>query len=93
MPFVLPYRARLFFEVNDSITFWIVWTYQSPMIYINLFHTVTIGYLFSLVLHVCGLLSALAFRIKNLYVGTQDEIQNSAIIFRDIVERHRFIVR
>nr|UEN71261.1 olfactory receptor 78 [Gregopimpla kuwanae] len=92
VPFVLPYRTRLFFDVEDWPTFWFVFVYQSPMIYIHLFHTVTIGVLFSFVLHVCGKLAVLAFRIRNLKVDPEANSRHTKRVFHDIVDNHLEII-
>lgn len=87
----LPYRTRVFFEL-DTTAFWLMWTYQLPEIYLNTFQTATIGYLFSLILHVCGQMSVLAHRIKNINLGPREEDRSSRIVFQDIVKRHQNIL-
>nr|AXM05170.1 odorant receptor [Campoletis chlorideae] len=93
LPFVLPYRTHLFFDVKDSSTFWTVWLLQSPMIWIHMFHTATIAFLCCLVLHVCGKMAVLTFRIKNLDLDRHEDPGSFRIIFRDIVTRHRDILQ
>ncbi|XP_043277725.1 odorant receptor 45b-like [Venturia canescens] len=93
LPFVLPYRTHLFFEIKDSSMFWVVWILQSPMICIHMFHSVTIAFLFSLVLHVCGKLAVLTYRIKNLDLEKHEDPGTFRNIFCDIVTRHREILQ
>nr|AXM05206.1 odorant receptor [Campoletis chlorideae] len=85
------YRTRVFFDL-DATAFWLMWTYQLPEIYLNTFQTATIGYLFSLILHVCGQMSVLAHRIKNIELGPREEDRSSKLVFQDIVKRHRSIL-
>ncbi|XP_043274136.1 odorant receptor 49a-like [Venturia canescens] len=85
------YRTRVFFEL-DTTAFWIMWAYQIPEIYLNTFQTATIGYLFSLILHVCGEMSVLAQRIKNIDLGPREEDRSSKLVFQDIVKKHRNIL-
>lgn len=93
VPFVLAYRVRLFFEINDSTTFYLAWLYQAPVMYMGIWHTAAIGLLFSLVLHVCGQLSVLTFKIKNLNLDDREiDSETTRSIFRDIVVRHREIL-
>nr|UEN71228.1 olfactory receptor 45 [Gregopimpla kuwanae] len=91
-PFVLPYRSRIFFEVNDATTFWLVYIYQTPTIYIHLFHTVAISYLVTLVLHVCAQLSILSLRIKNIKIDPLNEVRSTRLMFQEMVERHLKII-
>nr|AXM05184.1 odorant receptor [Campoletis chlorideae] len=93
VPFILSYRARYFFEVNDSMTFWIVWTWQTPVMCFSIYQTVSIGYLFSIILHVSGQMAVLTFRINNLQLISTESNEASRNIFSDIVSRHRNILR
>ena len=89
----MPYRGHLFLDVTESLLFWSVWIYQIPMIYINMFHSMTIGFLFSLILHICGQLAVLAHRVKNVKILHSDDHQGTIAIFKDIVGRHRNIIK
>nr|AXM05231.1 odorant receptor [Campoletis chlorideae] len=89
LPYVLPHRTRVFFEVTEPSTFWLIWLYQCPMAILSIYLAATIGYVFSLILHVCGKLSVLVVRIKRLDLATieKDEAFRAAV-FRDILEKH-----
>ncbi|XP_043276951.1 odorant receptor 13a-like isoform X2 [Venturia canescens] len=88
LPYVLCHRTRFFFEVTDSSTFWLVWLYQCPIIFLSAYLAATIGYVFTLILHVCGKMSVLVFRIKKLDLSKVETDEFSRRVFRDIVERH-----
>lgn len=92
VPFVLAYRVRLFFEINDTTTFYLVWIYQAPVLYMGIWHTAAIGLVFSLVLHLCGQISVLSFKIRNLDLGDRENDQTFGSIFQDIVVKHRKIL-
>ncbi|XP_043277727.1 odorant receptor 43a-like [Venturia canescens] len=92
-PFILPYRNYLFMEINDSSTFWTVWTLQLPMIYIHTLHGILVAFLCCVVLHVCGKMAILSFRIKNISLDKCQESECSRSIFRDIVTKHQDIIQ
>nr|AXM05153.1 odorant receptor [Campoletis chlorideae] len=92
MPYVLAYRVRLFFEIKDPITYYLAWLYQAPVMYMGVWHTAAIGFLFSLVLHVCGQLSVLSFKIKHLNLQERQSKEAFRSIFKEIVVRHRKIL-
>nr|AXM05205.1 odorant receptor [Campoletis chlorideae] len=91
-PFPISYRTRFFFEINDSRTFWIVWLCQSPMILGQSIHAMSIGFLFSMILHVCGKLSVLSYRIKVLGLELRENPEKSQLLFRGIIETHCDII-
>ncbi|XP_043276952.1 odorant receptor 49a-like [Venturia canescens] len=88
LPYVLCHRTRLFFDVTESYTFWLVWLYQCPIMFLSTYLPATIGYVFTLILHVCGKLSVLVIRIKKLDLSKIESDEFSRRVFRDIVERH-----
>ncbi|XP_043277726.1 uncharacterized protein [Venturia canescens] len=88
LPYILPNRTWLFFDVTKASTFWLVWLYQCPIVCTATFQVATIGYVFSLILHVCGKLSVLVFRIKQLDLSSVETDEHTRKVFRDIVQSH-----
>lgn len=64
--FVLPYRINIFFDITNTRTYVLVYLYLFPILYLAVCHMAAICLLVTLVLHICGELSILSYRIKNL---------------------------
>nr|QNL15033.1 olfactory receptor 89 [Aulacocentrum confusum] len=85
--FELPFRIRIFFTVNDTLTYYLVYFYQFPMVYLLICHNAWICLLITIVLHICGQLAIVEYRIRHIKMlpGARD---NTNTIFRELVERH-----
>ncbi|CAD1471554.1 unnamed protein product, partial [Heterotrigona itama] len=63
----LPFRVHAFLDYrNDLQNFVIMYLYQLPFMFIGLSHTTSVSILVNLVLHICGKLSILSHRIRNI---------------------------
>ena len=94
--YVLPYRTHLFFGIEDTRTYALVYIYQTPMVYLNAVHTASVCLLITLVLHVCGRMSVLSHRIRNINAPSKDRgesFDDPKIVFRDIVGHHLEIIQ
>ncbi|XP_043277723.1 odorant receptor 13a-like [Venturia canescens] len=87
-PFVLPFGTRLFFEINDSRTYLMVYAYQSPMIYVLVCHSAWFCLLTTMVFHICGQLAIVEYRIRTIRVPLLNETDDSNAVFRRIAQKH-----
>nr|QHN69116.1 odorant receptor 28b [Sirex noctilio] len=88
--YVIPYRTRLFFEVTELRTYVLVYVCQVPIVPLVTFgYTGTDCLLVTLMLHVCGQLSALSHRVK--------EVTTSPLgyrhVIRELVTNHLRLIR
>jgi len=77
--FMLPYRVHTFFDITDTHTYVLIYLYLFPMFYASICHMAAICLLVILVFHICGKLSILSYRIKN--IGMQDMVINRVRAF------------
>ncbi|XP_011642257.2 odorant receptor 2a-like, partial [Pogonomyrmex barbatus] len=82
--FMLPYRVHAFFDTNNIHTYILVYLYLCPLIYISICHMAAICLLVILVFHICGELSILSYRIRNIGECSQSEV---------IIDRIRSFIR
>nr|AXM05204.1 odorant receptor [Campoletis chlorideae] len=87
-PFVLPFGTRLFFEIKDARTYFMVYAYQSPMMYVLVCHSAWFCLLTTMVFHVCGQLAIVQYRIRMIKVSLIHEPDNSNAVFRKIAQKH-----
>ncbi|XP_043286956.1 odorant receptor 13a-like [Venturia canescens] len=92
VPYTLAYRVHYFFEVKDDRTFYLIWFYDFPTMWIPPWYASTIGLLVTLVYHISGQLSVLSFRVRNLSSKDFKDVQNTRIIFRDLAQTHHDIL-
>lgn len=85
--FILPFKTKLFFSFNDTQTYYLLYVYQLPMVYLLICHNAWICLLITIVLHICGELSIIEYRIRNIKINRNDESESQAI-FRRLVQRH-----
>nr|AXM05180.1 odorant receptor [Campoletis chlorideae] len=91
-PYTLAYTTNYFIEVNDDVTFYLIWIYNFPMVFFAPWYTSSIGLLVSLVYHISGRLSVLSYRIKNLRVQDFEHEQVMKMVFHELVHTHLEIV-
>nr|WHS04410.1 odorant receptor 7 [Psyttalia incisi] len=72
--------------VVDMQTYLMAYTYLSPMIYLLACQNAWICLLITIQLHICGQLSVVEYRIRNI-VYEQDN-QRSNMIFKPVVDLH-----
>ncbi|KAH0948250.1 OrR1 [Eciton burchellii] len=77
--FMLPYRVHTFFDITDIQTYALIYLYLFPMFYASICHMAAICLLVILVFHICGKLSILSYRIKN--IAMQDMVINRVRAF------------
>ncbi|XP_076181623.1 odorant receptor 4-like [Ptiloglossa arizonensis] len=65
-PYQLPFRAHIIFDYNSPTLYTLVYVYQLPITYVALCHVAEVSIIVSLVLHLCGKLSVLSYRIRNI---------------------------
>ncbi|RLU27208.1 ObirOr5-R2 [Ooceraea biroi] len=85
--FMLPYRVHTFLDITDTYTYILIYLYLFPMFYTSILHMAAICLLVVLVFHICGELSILSYRIKNIEV--QSMVVNR---FRTFVRMHLKII-
>ncbi|XP_025159555.1 odorant receptor 4-like [Harpegnathos saltator] len=72
--FVLPYKIHMFFDITNTRTYVLMYLYLFPMIYNSICHMAAICLLVILVFHICGELSILSYRIKNVQAYSRDAL-------------------
>ncbi|XP_032671371.1 uncharacterized protein LOC116844231 [Odontomachus brunneus] len=87
--FVLPYRIHTFYDIANTRTYVLMYLYLFPMFYNSMCHMAAICLLVILVFHICGELSILSYRIKNVQTYSQDVL---AARIRDFVRMHLKII-
>ncbi|XP_072760981.1 odorant receptor 4-like isoform X1 [Anoplolepis gracilipes] len=87
--FILPYRIHTFFDITNSYTYILMYLYLFPMFYISICHMAAICLIVILVFHICGELSILSYRIKNIRTYSQDIVVNR---IRSFVRMHLKII-
>lgn len=94
IPFILPYRMRFFFNIPDTRTYVLLYLSQSPMLYYYYCHTISVCFLCTLIVHVCGELSILAYRVRNINESSSSiDKGNSDIALRNFAIEHQKIIR
>nr|AXM05233.1 odorant receptor [Campoletis chlorideae] len=94
IPFILPYRMRLFFSIPDTRTYVLLYLSQSPMLYYYYCHTISVCFLCTLIVHVCGEMSILAYRIRKINQSSSSNNNNNPeIALRDVAIEHQKIIR
>nr|QHN69158.1 odorant receptor 28a [Sirex nitobei] len=88
--YVMPYRTRFFFEITELRTYVLVYVCQVPIVLLGtLGYTGTDCLLVTLILHVCGQLSVLSHRVK--------EVTTSPLgyrhVIRELVTNHLRLIR
>ena len=86
----MPYRTRFFFEITELRTYVLVYVCQVPIVLLGtLGYTGTDCLLVTLILHVCGQLSVLSHRVK--------EVTTSPLgyrhVIRELVTNHLRLIR
>nr|UEN71251.1 olfactory receptor 68 [Gregopimpla kuwanae] len=90
----LPYRTYLPLSIDRPELYVLIYIYQSPMVYLNAVHTASVCLLISLVLHVCGRLSILSYRIRNIsHSKGLSSFDDPKEVFRGIVGYHLEIIK
>ncbi|XP_014488638.1 PREDICTED: odorant receptor 4-like isoform X2 [Dinoponera quadriceps] len=87
--FVLPARIHTFFDITNTRTYVLMYLYVCPMFYSSVCHMAAICVLVILVFHICGELSILSHRIKNVQVYSRDVL---AARIRGFVRMHLKII-
>ncbi|KAG8041481.1 hypothetical protein G9C98_002774, partial [Cotesia typhae] len=83
---VLPFRLKLFFSIETTQSYFIMYGYLLPMIYLLICHNAWICLLITMVLHICGQLAVLNHRIRHIPPDIdEDKIQ---VVFGRLVRRH-----
>ncbi|CAD6225826.1 GSCOCT00005744001.3-RA-CDS, partial [Cotesia congregata] len=83
---VLPFRLKLFFSIETTQSYFIMYGYLSPMVYLLICHNAWICLLITMVLHICGQLAVLNHRIRHIPPDiNEDKIQ---VVFGRLVRRH-----
>ncbi|KAL6421618.1 hypothetical protein ACFW04_014503 [Cataglyphis niger] len=70
--FMLPYRVHTFVDTTNSYTYILMYLYLFPMSYAAICHMAAICLIVILVFHICGELSILSYRIRNIRTYSQD---------------------
>lgn len=86
---MLPYRVHTFVDITNSYTYILMYLYLFPMLYASICHMAAICLLVILVFHICGELSVLSYRIKNVRTYSQDMMVNR---IRSFVRMHLKII-
>ncbi|XP_050452443.1 odorant receptor 22c-like [Cataglyphis hispanica] len=74
--FMLPYRVHTFVDTTNSYTYILMYLYLFPMFYASICHMAAICLIVILVFHICGELSILSYRIRNIRTYSQDIVVN-----------------
>ncbi|XP_044586757.1 odorant receptor 13a-like [Cotesia glomerata] len=83
---VLPFRLKLFFPIETTQSYFIMYGYLSPMVYLLICHNAWICLLITMVLHICGQLAVLNYRIRRIPPDIDEhKIQ---VVFGRLVRRH-----
>lgn len=83
---ILPFQTKLPIALLDMQTYFMVYAYMSPMIYFLACQNAWICLLITIQLHICGQLSIVEYRIRNM-VPESDE-HRSHMILKSVVDRH-----
>lgn len=87
--FMLPYKVHTFFDITNTRTYILMYLYLFPMLYASICHMAAICLVVILVFHICGELSILSYRIRNVETYSQDMIADR---IRSFVRIHLKIV-
>ncbi|XP_063982316.1 uncharacterized protein LOC135165187 isoform X2 [Diachasmimorpha longicaudata] len=90
IPLLLPYRSHLPFPITDTTTYILVYLYQSPLMYVHAFHTLSASFLITLTLNASGHLAILARRIRSIEPNTSEILE---VKLGNFVRRYQEIVR
>ncbi|XP_011309892.1 uncharacterized protein [Fopius arisanus] len=83
---ILPFRITLPYTILDTRMYWMTYAYLSPMIYLLACHNGWICVLITVQLHICGQLSIVEHRIRNIVHVTDHDTSHA--IFKSLVDRH-----
>jgi hypothetical protein len=87
--FMLPYKIHTFFDITNTRTYILMYLYLFPMLYASICHMAAICLVVILVFHICGELSILSYRIRNIDMYSQDMMMDR---IRSFVQIHLKIV-
>lgn len=87
--FMLPYKVYTFFDITNTRTYILMYLYLFPMLYASICHMAAICLMVILVFHICGELSILSYRIRNIQTYSQDMVVDR---IRSFVRMHLKIV-
>ncbi|KAG7203379.1 hypothetical protein KM043_013450 [Ampulex compressa] len=85
----LPFGAVSLVNVTNMKTYILLYVCQMPCAYTGLVHTTTVCLIVTLVLHICGKLSVLSCRIRNLRAIEINQWNN---VMADMVQMHLKLV-
>ncbi|THK33204.1 odorant receptor 13a [Diachasma alloeum] len=83
---VLPFHITLPYTIVDTRVYWMTYAYLSPMIYLLACHNGWICVLITVQLHICGQLTIVEHRIRNIVHVTDHDASHA--IFKSLVDRH-----
>nr|UEN71247.1 olfactory receptor 64 [Gregopimpla kuwanae] len=83
---LLPYPICTFHIIKNIRNYYIVYACEGPMVYIATCHGILACFVWSLIIDVCGQLSVLSFRIRNMQ--TNSSVKRLESELRDIIKRH-----
>jgi len=87
--FMLPYKVHTFFDITNTRTYILMYLYLFPMLYASICHMAAICLVVILVFHICGELSILSYRIRNVEMYSKDTMVDR---IRSFVQIHLKIV-
>nr|UEN71246.1 olfactory receptor 63 [Gregopimpla kuwanae] len=83
---LLPYRIYIFHIIQNIRNYYIFYACECPMVYIATCHGIIACFVWSLIIDVCGQLSVLSFRIRNMQ--SNSPVNRLESVLRDIIQRH-----
>nr|AZQ24911.1 odorant receptor [Aphidius gifuensis] len=84
---ILPFQTKLFFPIDNTQTYFYVYIWYCPMVYLLACHNAFICILITIILHICGQLAVVEYRIKNLKYDHEKD--HNQMIFKTLVQRHQ----
>ncbi|XP_076665047.1 odorant receptor Or2-like [Andrena cerasifolii] len=87
----LPFRAHIIFDyTTDARIYSLLYLYQFPVTCVAVYHATLASFIVSLVLHFCGRLSVLSYRIRNISTESHraftDGIQKAVATHLELIE-------
>ncbi|XP_053989879.1 odorant receptor 4-like [Hylaeus volcanicus] len=71
----LPLQVHVFFDYHTVELYTLLYAFQMPSMYIPMYHVAEVSFIVNMVLHLCGKLSILSYRIRNIDVRSSESFQ------------------
>ncbi|KAK2574919.1 hypothetical protein KPH14_002610 [Odynerus spinipes] len=74
---VIPFKGMAVLNITDIRIYFVLYVYRLPCVYLGICHTLTICFILSLVLHICGKLSIIKQRVQMFDTSSKNKLDTA----------------